>query len=106
MPLLDMIVEAGVDALNPLEPAAGMNIAEVKKLYGDKIALVGNIDCGELLCFGTPEQVRQTVKWTIEVAGDNGGFILSSSNSIHSSVKPENYLAMVEAGREFGRYPS
>jgi len=106
MPLLDMIVEAGVDALNPLEPAAGMNIAEVKKLYGDKIALVGNIDCGELLCFGTPEQVRQTVKWTIEVAGDHGGFILSSSNSIHSSVKPENYLAMVEAGREFGRYPS
>ena len=42
---------------------------------------------------------------TIEVAAPGGGFCLSSSNSIHSSVKPENYLAMVEMLREFGNYP-
>ncbi|MDP6360158.1 MAG: uroporphyrinogen decarboxylase family protein, partial [Planctomycetota bacterium] len=92
------------DAINPIEPAAGMDIAEVKKLYGDLVAIVGNIDCGDLLCNGTPEQVREKVRWTIEAAGAGGGFILSSSNSIHSSVKPENYLAMAEACREFGNY--
>ncbi|MDP6118113.1 MAG: uroporphyrinogen decarboxylase family protein [Planctomycetota bacterium] len=104
MPLLDMIVGTGVDAINPIEPAAGMDIAEVKELYGDRVAIVGNIDCGALLCNGTPEQVREKVRWTIEAAGAGGGFILSSSNSIHSSVKPENYLAMAEACREFGNY--
>jgi uroporphyrinogen decarboxylase len=65
----------------------------------------GNIDCGDLLCFGTPQQVREKVRWTIKAAGYNGGFILASSNSIPSSVKPENYLAMCEACREFGAYP-
>jgi uroporphyrinogen decarboxylase len=105
MPLLDMIVDAGIDGLNPIEPAAGMDIAEVKRRVGHKVALVGNIDCGHLLCFGTPEQVRETVRRTMRVAGHNGGFLLSSSNSIHSSVKPENYLAMAQACHEFGEYP-
>jgi uroporphyrinogen decarboxylase len=82
-----------------------MDIAEIKKKYGDRLALIGNIDCGDLLCFGTPQQVREKVKWTIKAAGYNGGFILASSNSIHSSVKPENYLAMCQACREFGAYP-
>jgi uroporphyrinogen decarboxylase len=105
MPLLDMIVEAGVHGLNPIEPAKDMDIAEIKRKYGDRLALIGNIDCGDLLCFGTPQQVREKVKWTIKAAGFNGGFILASSNSIHSSVKPENYLAMCQACREFGAYP-
>jgi len=105
IPILDLIVETGIDAINPLEPPAGMDIARVKREYGDRVALVGNIDCGMLLSFGTPEQVRQTVRETIRVAGPGGGFLLASSNSIHSSVKPENYLAMAEAGREFGEYP-
>lgn len=104
MPLLDMIVETGIDGINPIEPVPGMDIAEIKKRYGHRVALLGNIDCGHLLCFGTPEQVREKVRWTIEVAGANGGLILSSSNSIHSSVKPENYLAMAKACREFGNY--
>ncbi len=105
MPIIDLIVGTGIDALNPIEPKAGMDIAEVKKLYGDRVALVGNIDCGELLGRGTPDEVRKTVKETIAAAGPGGGFILASSNSIHSSVKPENYLAMRDACMEFGRYP-
>lgn len=105
MPLLDMIVEAGVDAINPLEPAAGMDIGLVKARYGDRVAIVGNIDCGALLCQGTPEEVRRVTRETIRVAAPGGGFCLSSSNSIHSSVRPENYLAMVEANRQWGRYP-
>lgn len=103
--LIDMLVESGADGLNPIEPCAGMEIGEVKQRYGDRICLVGNIDCGHLLSRGTPEEVRQAVRRCIEVASPGGGFILTSSNSIHSSVKPENYLAMIEAAREFGSRP-
>lgn len=104
-PILDAILEAEPDAINPLEPAAGMDIGEVKRYCGDRVALIGNIDCGELLSRGRVEQVRETVKRTIEHAAPGGGYIMASSNSIHSSVRPENYLAMVETLRELGRYP-
>lgn len=104
-PILDMIVETGVDAINPLEPVAGMDIAEVKRRYGDRVCLIGNIDCGELLSRGTPQQVRQVVQETIRQAAPGGGYIMSSSNTIHSSVKPENYQAMIEATHLYGAYP-
>lgn len=104
-PIIDMIVESGIDCLDPIDPIAGMNLAEVKSRYGDKIALKGNVDCAELMTFGTPEQVREATKVALQQGAPGGGYILSSSNSIHSSVKPENYQAMVKTLREFGRYP-
>jgi uroporphyrinogen decarboxylase len=103
--IMDMIASSGVNGINPLEPIAGMDIGKVKRIYGDRLCLLGNIDCGELLCRGTPEQVAQTVRDTIRVAAPGGGYILSSSNSIHSAVKPENYSAMLRAAREYGGYP-
>ena len=105
-PILDMMVdEAAIDAIDPLEPLAGMDIGEVKARYGDRIAVIGNIDCTELLPNATVEQVETAVKETIAKAAVGGGFVLASSNSIHPAVKPENYRAMVEAGRRWGGYP-
>lgn len=104
MPILDMIVDTGIDGLNPLEPAAGMDIGLIKHRYGDRVALVGNIDCGYLLSQAPVEEVRQVTRRTIETAKPGGAFCLSSSNSIHSSVKPENFLAMRETLRECGGY--
>lgn len=104
-PLLDMMVEAGIDAIDPLEPIAGMDIGEVKRRYGDRIAVVGNVDCTEVLTRATPQEVEEAVKETIAKASPGGGHILASSNSIHPAVRPENYRAMVEAARRWGRYP-
>jgi len=104
MGVLDMIVETGIDGLNPLEPQAGMDIGLIKQQYGDRIALVGNIDCGYLLSQAPVEEVRRVTRETIETAKPGGGYCLSSSNSIHSSVKPENLMAMVETLREWGAY--
>ena len=104
-PILDMIVEAGPDAINPLEPVAGMDMKRVKEEYGQRACLVGNIDCGDLLSNGTVEEVEQAVRQCLADGAVGGGFILSSSNSIHSSVKPENYQAMVRTGQEHGEYP-
>ncbi len=104
-PILDMIVETGIDVLDPIEPVAGMDIGRVKEAYGDRIALAGNVDCSHVLPHGTPEDVVEAVKETLAKGGVGGGLILASSNSIHPAVKPENYRAMVEAAREHGRYP-
>jgi uroporphyrinogen decarboxylase len=101
-PLLDMIVGTGADGINPIEPVAGMDLKTVKRLVGDRVCLTGNIDCAHLLPHGTVEQVREAVRQAIADAGAGGGYILTSSNSIHSSVKPENFVAMVRACREFG----
>jgi uroporphyrinogen decarboxylase len=104
-PIIEMIVATGTDAINPLEPVAGMEMQRAKEEYGDRVCLIGNIDCGELLSNGTVAQVEQAVRQCIGDGAEGGGFILSSSNSIHSSVDPANYLAMVRAGQKFGGYP-
>ena len=103
--ILERLINAGIDALHPIEPAAGMDIAKLKKLYGNKICLIGNVDCGKLLSEGTPEEVIEVVKETIAKAAPGGGYIISSSNSIHPGVKPENFLAMVNAAKKYGSYP-
>ena len=103
--ILDQMVDAGIDAIDPLEPIARMDIGEVKRQYGDRLAVVGNVDCTEILTHAPTEEVVDAVKETIAKGSVGGGHILASSNSIHPAVKPENYKAMVEAARKFGKYP-
>ncbi len=103
--VIDAMVDTGLDGLDPIEPIAHMDIGEVKRRYGDRIAVCGNVDCTEILPHGTKEQVVDAVKETIAKASPGGGHILASSNSIHPGVKPENYRTMLEAAREWGAYP-
>jgi uroporphyrinogen decarboxylase len=58
-----------------------------------------------LLPFGTEAEVEASVRDTIAAAAPGGGYIISSSNSIHPGVKPENYIAMVKAAHKYGAYP-
>jgi uroporphyrinogen decarboxylase len=102
--IMDILVESGYDGLNPLEPQAGMDLKKVKESYGDKLCLLGNIDCKELLSSGTLEQVEAAVKYAIEVAGAGGSYILCDSNSLHPGVNPENCIAMFEATKRYGSY--
>jgi uroporphyrinogen decarboxylase len=102
-PLLPGLIHAGFDGIHPIQPQC-MDIGETKRNFGHKVCLLGNIDCAFLLVFGTPEEVRESVRETIPQAAPGGGYIISSSNSIHPGCKPENYLAMVEAAREYGKY--
>ncbi|HID22945.1 MAG TPA: hypothetical protein EYP14_11175, partial [Planctomycetaceae bacterium] len=102
-PILDDLVEVGFDGIHPIQPQC-MSIAEVKQYLRGKACVLGNIDCRNLLPFGSEEDVVQTVKETIERVAPDGGFIISSSNSIHPGCKPENYVAMARAAHEYGRY--
>lgn len=105
MQLIDMFIDTGIDCIDPIDPVAGMNIVEVKARYGSKVALKGNIDCAETLCYRSTEEVVQEVRECISKVSPGGGHIISSSNSIHSGVKPENYKAMLETILKYGSYP-
>ena len=106
MPIMETLLgTGGIDGLHPIDPVAGLDIGEVKEQYGDRLCLIGSIDCGPLMMWGTKEQVRQAVKENIRKAGKGGGLIAASSHSIQSKTKPENYVEMVKAIREYGTYP-
>ena len=104
-PIYDLIIGAGVDGIHPIDPMAGMDMAEAKAVFGDKVCLMGNVSCAFSLVSGTVDEVVQETKDVIRKAGKGGGLICMSSNSIHSSCKPENYVAMIETIREYGKYP-
>ncbi len=102
--ILDELVDAGIDGLNPIEPLAGMDLGELKRRYGKRLILVGGIDCSVLLPLGTPEQIRTAVKEAIRIAAPGGGFFIGSSSEISPAVPLENVLVFFDACRTYGRY--
>jgi uroporphyrinogen decarboxylase len=103
MPLLDDLLPLGMSGLNPIEPGP-MDIEFMKKQYGRRVCLIGNINI-DTLTRGTPEDVDAEVRDRIAKIGPGGGFIIHSSNSIPSYARPENVVAMVRAIERYGRYP-
>ena len=85
----------GVDILHPLEPCdGGQNIYEIKKQYGDRLTLHGNIDVAGILLNGTPEEIALDVNEHLKKLAVGGGYIMGSSHDIHAAVPLENFYAM------------
>jgi hypothetical protein len=103
MPILDDLLTLGMNGLANIEPNA-MDINDLKKRYGHRLCLVGNIDLHYTLTRGTPEEVEEEVKKRIQEVGPGGGYILASSNSLAGYCKPENVLAMHRALLKYGSY--
>jgi hypothetical protein len=103
--LIPGMIKAGVDGFQAIEPKGGMDIAQLKRDYGDRLTLIGNVDCSTVLVSGPVEAVRAQTIEVIRAAASGGGFLLSTSNSVHPGVKPEYYLAMLDTAREVGHYP-
>ena len=82
-----------------------MDIVQLKRDYGGRLVLVGNVDCSTVLVDGPAEAVRAQTEGLIRAVAPGGGFLLSSSNSIHPGVKPEYYLGMLDTARRVGVYP-
>lgn len=104
--VLEFWIQAGIDCLDPIDPAGGYSLSRMKARYGDRICLKGNVDCTGALCSGSAHDVEQEVRQCLAEGMPGGGLILSSSNTIHRGVKPENYRAMLQALRDYGRYPA
>jgi len=105
MEIIDRLMDCGVTGLNPLEPLAGNDIPAIKKRYGDKLVLVGGVDCSQLLPLGTPDDVREGTKQMLRDAGHGGGLFIGSSSQIVPTTPVENIFAFYEACHEFGTYP-
>ena len=103
-PILDDIIETGITGLHPIEPGI-MDLKAFKESYGKRLCILGNVDCRQVLPFGTEEEVRTDVRRCIDAAGKDGGFVLASSNSIHGNVKVDNVYVMVDEARKYGKYP-
>jgi uroporphyrinogen decarboxylase len=98
------LVEAGIDGLDPIDPMGNMDMSAIKEGYGDKIVLKGNIDCVGTLVSGSLTDVENDVQQCIKSGAKGGGFIISSSNSIHKGISPQNYRHMLECIHDFGKY--
>jgi len=103
MPILDQLAECEPDALHSIDPQAGVSLAEVKRLYGDKMCLIGNVNCG-LLQTGTAEEVIQDVNRSLAEGMPGYGYIFSSSNCAYTGLALERYEMMHDIWYEKGIY--
>jgi hypothetical protein len=93
--LLDLYVEAGFDAYQSIQASAGMDLARVKRAYGDRLVLWGGVPL-ELLQGGTCGEVRAAVRAAVEAGKPGGRYILGSSHSIAVGSKYDNVMAMLD----------
>ena len=106
MAFLKMLYEeTDLNCINPLEapPMGDVDLSEVKRLYGDKLCLMGNLNTTDMLVH-TKEQVIESCRAAIDAAGENGGFILSTGDQLGRDTPDENIFAMVETAKTYGRY--
>jgi uroporphyrinogen decarboxylase len=102
-PLIPHLIEIGVDVLNPVQPEC-MDPAAIKRSYGDRLAFWGGLGTQTTLPFGTPDEVRQTVRHLVATVGRDGGYLAAPTHVIEPEVPWENILAFVEAVDSYGRY--
>ena len=103
MPIIDQLVEAGPHALHSLDPQAGIDIAEVKRRYGARVCLIGNVNCGTLDT-GTDEQVIESARYALEHGMPGGGYVFSTSNCIYTGMRLARYELMLDVWRREGNY--
>ena len=102
--IMDLLIDTGLDCLHPIDPIAGMDLADIKNKYGKKICIMGNVNCAGNLVFGSKKNVIEEVKHCIDIAAPGGGYICASSNGITRDTKPENYNIMIDTIKKYGEY--
>lgn len=104
-PIIPELIQAGADALAPIDTGAGLDLARLKAEFGHKVSFVGGIDLG-VISSGTPAEIRKTTLQALKAAGPGGGFVLgSSSEELYETIPAENILTMWNTAREYGSYP-
>ena len=98
--------ETDLSNINPLEipPMGDCDLALLKREYGSRISLMGNLHTTTVMLRGTPEVVADAAKKAIDDAGEGGGFILSTGDQCGRDTPDENILALIDVARTYGRY--
>ncbi len=105
MPIIEDLLAGQPHALHSLDPQAGVDIAEVKRLYGDRFCLIGNVDCGKMDT-GTDEEVIESTRYALRHGMPGGGYIFSTSNCIYTGMRLARYELMLDIWRQEGSYPA
>ena len=96
--IISDLIEVGIDVLNPIQPEArGMNLYELKRIYGDRITLCGGLGSQSTIPFGAPATIRAEVACLIRELGRGGGFILAPAKAIRDETPLENALVVLDA---------
>lgn len=103
MPILDQLVEARPHALHSLDPQGGVDLAEVKRRFGDRVCLIGNVNCG-LMDTGTDDEVRESARYALRHGMPGGGYVFSTSNCVYTGMALERYEAILDVWRREGNY--
>ena len=98
MEVMEDLIEAGIDGLNPVETVAGMDLKEVRETYGNRVFIAGGIDMSQLLSNGTPDEVREVCRQAVRDAYP--GYFMGSTTEADNSCRLENLLAMYEVAME------
>ncbi|MCB0054298.1 MAG: hypothetical protein KDE24_32670, partial [Caldilinea sp.] len=85
------------------DPQANVDIAEVKRRYGDQLCLIGNVNCA-MLDTGTPEDIAESVRYALRSGMPGGGYIFSTSNCIYTGMPLASYEVMLDVWRREGVY--
>ncbi len=103
MPIIDSLVEAGPHALHSIDPMAGVDIKEVKRLYGDRVALCGNVHCAALQT-GTDEDVIKSAEYCLTYGKAGGGYLFATSNVPFKGMPPHRYEMILDIWRRMRKY--
>jgi uroporphyrinogen decarboxylase len=103
MPILDQLVASKPDALHSLDPQGGVDIAEVKKIAGDKICLIGNVNCG-MLDTGTDEECVESARYALKYGMPGGGYVFSTSNCVYYGMRLSRYELILDVWKKEGNY--
>jgi len=104
VPIIEDLVSCRPHALHSLDPQGGVDIAEVKRLYGDRVALCGNVNCG-LMDTGTDEEVIESARYALRHGMPGGGFIFCTSNCVYTGMSLARYELILDVWRREGNYP-
>nr|MDO8114762.1 uroporphyrinogen decarboxylase family protein [Candidatus Sigynarchaeota archaeon] len=104
-PYFPGLVKAGIDGVHTIEKAAGMDLGHLKVTWGDKIALMGPVDCAEVLSYGTPATVEAEIITLLKQGARGGGFAMGPCTALLDTVPLDNVHAMVAATLKYGKYP-
>jgi uroporphyrinogen decarboxylase len=103
MPIVDQLVSTQPHALHSLDPQAGVDIAEMKRQYGNQLCLIGNVNCG-LLDTGSDEEVLASVRYALRYGMPGYGYIFSTSNCVYTGMRLARYEMMLDIWRAEGNY--
>lgn len=101
LPVIDDLIEIGVDVLNPIQPrAVGMDAETLAQKFGGRVSFCGGLDIQDILPHGTPDEVYKECLRLINTLGKNGGYILAPAHAIQVDTPVENILAVSRAVKE------